>query len=180
MLTRNSERHPTRDRGQLAALYKQFEDSKTRVSRNRAAWKLVSLILHAKTPFASLTISAMPRRNYTRYEGAIIELFRLGYDFTSNARWPPIGSDNAEYLLYTIGFNERLEPTLFAGVLWALKNRTVDWAYQIWKAEREGYSDKLNLVLTKASLLHLKDQVVFEDGEYLDLEAALGGGLRTK
>jgi hypothetical protein len=93
------------------------------------------LILHTKTPIASLKISAMPRRNYTRYEGAIIELFRLGYDFTSNARWPSLGSDSAEYLLYTIGLdevalNEKLEPALFAGVLWALKNREVDWGHQ--------------------------------------------------
>lgn len=126
----------------------------------------------------------MPRRNYTRYEGAIIELFRLGYDFTSNARWPSLGSDSAEYLLYTIGLdevalNEKLEPALFAGVLWALKNREVDWGHQIWRAKWKGYSDKLDLILAKANLLHIKDEVVIDEGEDVDLEEALGGGLRS-
>jgi hypothetical protein len=152
-------------RTQLATLYKHFVDSKTSVSRNRAAWKLFRLILHAKVPFASLKLSAMSRRNYTWYESAVIELFRLGYDFTSHTRWPPIGSENANDLLYCVGSDEKLAPVLFAGVVWAAKKRLVAWDFQIHCAQQEGYSKQLDLILRKAGLLHIKRALIDANGK---------------
>jgi hypothetical protein len=64
----------------------------------------------------------MPRRNDTWYECAIIELFRLGYGFTSDVDSPPIGSDDAYYLFYLLDGDE-LPPLLFEGIVWAAKNR---------------------------------------------------------
>jgi hypothetical protein len=170
MTKNNRKRQPAHSRSELEALYKRFADAKSRVSRNRAAWKLFRLILRSDAPFASLKLSAMPRKNYTWYECATIELFRLGYDFTSNTRFPPIGSDSADDLLYVVGPYEELDASLFAGIVWAAKNRSVDWAFQIFCAQRGGDSKPLDLLMRKTGLIHIKKELLDKKGKLKEPE----------
>src|ERR1017187_6577504 len=147
-----------RTREQLAQLYERFTAAKSRPTRNRLAWKLFRLILDPHAPFDSLKASEMTRRNYTWYECAIIELFRLGYEFGSGAVSSAFGSDNVDDLLWIVGGAEEidnLDPKLHEAVFWAIKNRRVGWGHQITMAECMGCSADLDRIMEQAGLLHI-------------------------
>ena len=95
----------------------------------------------------------------------IIELFRLGYGFTSDVDSPPIGSDDAYYLFYCLYAGDELDPLFLEGIVWAAKNRRVDWGYQLWCAQQRGNSERLDLVMSRAGHLHLKSKLTNENGK---------------
>jgi hypothetical protein len=42
----------------------------------------------------------------------------------------PIGSSSADCLLFMVGDGLDVDPALFAGVVWAARNRRVDWPFK--------------------------------------------------
>ena len=65
---------------------------------------------------------------------------------------------------------DRLDPLLTAGVVWAAKNRRVDWAFQISCAQQQGESKQLDFLLRKAKLIHIKKDLLDENGKLKEPE----------
>lgn len=62
-------------------------------------------------------------------EFATFELARLGYDVQTAREVSASNQDADDLLLLVIG--DELEPKVFQGVVWAVKNRPVNWALHL-------------------------------------------------
>lgn len=108
-------------------------------------------------------------------EFAAFELARLGYDVRTKAVTP--STEDADDLLDAV-LGEELDPKIVAGVIWAIKNRPIDWAYRF----ASGASDPkqaahLDQLLTQAEMTHVKENPTslipedFDSSDMAKLEA---------
>jgi hypothetical protein len=75
--------------------------------------------------------------------------------------------------LLDIALAEDLDTETLDILVWAIKNHQVDWSYQFWSATHYGHAARLDHVLEKAGLIHLKEQQPPQDDTMVDLAAAL-------
>jgi hypothetical protein len=85
------------------------------------------------------------------------ELAKLGYG--SSGEVVPTDSllADPDYVL-DVALDEDLEPEVLEGVVWMVKNHFIDWPYHFSLAAHSGHTDRLDHLLAKAALTHLKDQ----------------------
>jgi hypothetical protein len=74
------------------------------------------------------TMTTAPRTTDAN-EFATFELARLGYDIELGREVNPSTEDADDLLTLTLG--DEVSPEVFAGLVWAAKNRPVDWALHL-------------------------------------------------
>jgi hypothetical protein len=106
-----------------------------------------------------------------------IELAKLGYG--SSGEVLPAGTllADPDYVL-NVALDEDLEPEVLEGVVWMVKNHFIDWPYQFWLADHCGHADRLDQVLAKAALTHLREQQSPDEETTIDCLAVLSS-MRT-
>lgn len=106
------------------------------------------------------------------------ELAKLGYG--SSGEVVPAGPllADPDYVL-DVALGEDLEPEVLEGLAWVVRNHRIDWPYQFWLASHFGHADRLDQVLTKAGLTHLRDQQSTCDETTVDFLATLSSMLTS-
>jgi hypothetical protein len=86
---------------------------------------------------------------------AVFELARLGYDVKSGKETFPSAEDADDLLFLTLG--DPVEPATFAGMVWAIKNRPVNWKLHLSPGEysRPEQQADLHRLLDAAGMSHL-------------------------
>lgn len=88
-------------------------------------------------------------------EFANFELGRLGYDVATKSVTP--STEDADDLLDAV-LGEDLNADILEGVIWAVKNRPVDWVYRMESAKSNpAEMAALDRVLELAGMTHVKE-----------------------
>jgi hypothetical protein len=86
-------------------------------------------------------------------EFATFELARLGYDVETGRETFDSTEDANDLLLLTRG--DTVSPAVFAGLVWAVRNRPVNWALHLHPANPPAQLADLRRVLEAAGMSHL-------------------------
>jgi hypothetical protein len=117
------------------------------------------------TDFQNHLTHNIPRADFVRSELAKIA------DRSSGAGMTEPGAD-VDYLL-GLAIGEELAPETLDALVSAIKSDKVDWPYQFWSARYYGRDARLDQVLQKAELDHLRAEHPVESGPMMDLATAL-------
>ncbi len=96
-----------------------------------------------------------PTQEISRIDFVRSEVTKLGYKSSGLGMTGPLA--DVDYLL-GLALEEELDPETLDALVWAIKSHKIDWQYQFWCAKHYGHDRRLDQVLAKAGLTHLRAQ----------------------